>query len=260
MNFSGSKVKDFLEVLTKIYLNNPASVLPNALWKTKKLLQDKNVCFTCDNHTVKIWIKDKLYLYWSGESQPPSEIFLSNYTFALLHQNLAIDTNISSFQHQKLYFRMVHSHFEIPEVAIPKGFSIETVDIANEIASIRNTLNVSYGSNFSDESILSWTSHPTFDPYAWVWVRDAKQNLPVALGIAEFDKSIKELSLEWIQVLPEYRGMGFGKIIVCELIHRYAKKAKFSTVSGEINNPTNPEMLYKKCGFTGDDIWYVLQK
>ena len=34
--------------------------------------------------------------------------------------------------------------------------------------------------------------------------------------------------------------------------------AEFATVSGKVNNPTNPESLYRKCGFTGNDIWHIL--
>ena len=81
---------------------------------------------------------------------------------------------------------------------------------------------------------------------------------PVALGIADFDAEIKEGSLEWIQVLPGKRRMGLGKMIVNELLSRLKGKADFATVSGQIDNATNPEMLYRKCGFTGNDIWYVI--
>lgn len=38
------------------------------------------------------------------------------------------------------------------------------------------------------------------------------------------------------------------------------KNAKFATVSGQSNNPTNPEVLYRKCCFTGSDVWHVLRK
>ena len=78
--------------------------------------------------------------------------------------------------------------------------------------------------------------------------------------IAELDKKILEASLEWIQVLPEYRGQGVGKTLVNELLHRVSKKVKFTTVSGLLDGETNPEILYRKCGFTGSDIWMVYNK
>lgn len=45
-----------------------------------------------------------------------------------------------------------------------------------------------------------------------------------------------------------------------QLIKRMSKKAEFATVSGKVDNVTKPEMLYRKCGFVGDDIWHILKK
>ena len=35
---------------------------------------------------------------------------------------------------------------------------------------------------------------------------------------------------------------------------------KFVTVAGQCNNPSEPEKLYRKCGFTGDDVWHVMKR
>lgn len=37
-------------------------------------------------------------------------------------------------------------------------------------------------------------------------------------------------------------------------------KARFATVSGKVNDPSAPQRLYRKCGFTGDDVWHILKK
>lgn len=79
-------------------------------------------------------------------------------------------------------------------------------------------------------------------------------------GIAEFDAQMGEGILEWIQVSPECRGRGIGTYLVAELLHRIAAKAEFATVSGQVRNPSEPEKLYRKCGFTGNDVWHVLRK
>jgi GNAT superfamily N-acetyltransferase len=89
---------------------------------------------------------------------------------------------------------------------------------------------------------------------------DEAQNAPAALGIAEFDPMIDEGSLEWIQVLPAYRGRGLGQQIVFELLNLLHGKAAFTTVAGQVDNPTYPERLYRRCGFDGDDYWWVLRK
>jgi hypothetical protein len=36
------------------------------------------------------------------------------------------------------------------------------------------------------------------------------------------------------------------------------EKADFVTVSGRVDNRTNPERLYRRCGFEGNDVWCVL--
>jgi ribosomal protein S18 acetylase RimI-like enzyme len=107
------------------------------------------------------------------------------------------------------------------------------------------------------ESVMSWVKHPTFDPALWVWVIDNSKEIPIGLGIAEIDNNVLEGSLEWIQILPNYRGMGIGKCIVQELLSRLEKRVNFTTVSGEVNNSTNPETLYRSCRFKGSDIWWM---
>ena len=103
--------------------------------------------------------------------------------------------------------------------------------------------------------VRAWTAHPVFDPGLWIWIIDVAADRPAALGIAEFDPAVSEGSLEWIQVLPRYRGRGLGSALVSELLARLAGRADFTTVSGRIENETHPERLYRRCGFTGDDIW-----
>lgn len=52
-------------------------------------------------------------------------------------------------------------------------------------------------------------------------------------------------------------GDGLGRYIVFELLKG---TAQFATVSGQCNNTTNPEKLYRKRGFTGTDMWHILRK
>ena len=82
----------------------------------------------------------------------------------------------------------------------------------------------------------------------------------VATGIAELDPECNEGVLEWIQVSENYRRCGLGSYIVIELLWRMKDIAQFVTVSGQCNNPTNPESLYRKCGFTGNDVWHILRR
>lgn len=52
-------------------------------------------------------------------------------------------------------------------------------------------------------------------------------------GIADFDTASGEMSLEWIQVLPAFRRLGYGKRIVDELLRRGREIAAFATVCGK---------------------------
>ena len=51
-----------------------------------------------------------------------------------------------------------------------------------------------------------------------------------------------------------------GQLIVTELLSKMKDIADFATVSGKVDNTTNPEALYIKCGFAGDDVWHILHK
>jgi len=69
---------------------------------------------------------------------------------------------------------------------------------------------------------------------------------------------VPEASLEWVQVHPAYRGKGLGKALVNELSQRALEEVAFLTVSGEVESEFQPEQLYRRCGFTGDDVWWLL--
>jgi GNAT superfamily N-acetyltransferase len=66
--------------------------------------------------------------------------------------------------------------------------------------------------------------------------------------------------LEWIQVSLKYRRKGLGAFLVRELLWRMKGKTDFVTVSGKVDDPNRPEQLYRSCGFTGNDIWYISRK
>ena len=99
-----------------------------------------------------------------------------------------------------------------------------------------------------------------YNPNLWVFIYDEVTNENVALGISHYDNIVGELELDWIQVLPGYRGKGLGKYIVFKTLLSKPKAAKFCTVSGNIDNPNSPEKLYRNMNFKGTDIWHILKK
>jgi ribosomal protein S18 acetylase RimI-like enzyme len=135
------------------------------------------------------------------------------------------------------------------------------VNISEEISDVSAFIDKCYPEiKPTMDTVRSWISHPTFDSTLWLWVRDADNGFPVGLGIAEVDSKINEGSIEWIQVHPEFRGQGIGRYLVMELLERLAGKVEFTTVAGEVENESNPEGLYRRCGFQGDDLWWLLSR
>ncbi len=156
---------------------------------------------------------------------------------------------------------MIHKLNYVNKKEIKEKYIIKTVDINSQLSEVVEIINKCYVNiQVTIDSVKKWIQSDVFDNELWVYIEDTTTNQMVALGISELDKDIGEGALEWIQVLPDYQGEGLGQAIVNETLIRMKNKAVFVTVSGEVENMTNPEALYRKCGFTGDDIWHVLTK
>lgn len=155
------------------------------------------------------------------------------------------------------YFRIIHDLEVIPSVSLSKGYEIIT-PTAEEL---KNHINTCYNDiTISDADILKYMKSNVYREDLWLAVIDKDKQAIIASGIAEYDNETQEGVIEWIQVSENSRKQGLGFIVVSELLIRLKKYACFVTVSGNVDNPNNPEQLYRKCGFKGDDIWYIVQK
>lgn len=162
-----------------------------------------------------------------------------------------------------LYFRLIHYLEKVEPINLERMFAYKNVDTnsVNDLKEVVSIINKSYTDIQVDFNQVSlWTRSEVFDKNLWIFITDVDKHKPVALDIAELDKNVREGSLEWIQVLPEYRNRGLGQAVVNRLLLDMVGKADFVTVSGQVNNNTNPEKLYRRCGFQGNDIWHVLLK
>ena len=155
------------------------------------------------------------------------------------------------------YFRLHHDLKYLSAPVLPDGFSIcdaTPEDYARHINSCY------IGIGVSTEELRQYSERPVYHPALWLAIRDERTGDIVASGIAELDREIDEGVLEWVQVSKEYRGCGLGSFVVSELLWRMKNLAKFATVSGQCENLTNPEALYRRCGFKGNDVWHILKK
>lgn len=154
------------------------------------------------------------------------------------------------------YFRLYH------DLQVVQRIPRDDIDIIDGTADMLDVfvdiINKSYNDlSVTKEQMESYRKTPVYCADLWVLLKD-KSGAYVGCGIADYDSEVSEMILEWIQIIPSYRGRGYGQYIVNNLLAKAQGQAKFATVSGKINNITRPERLYRKCGFTGNDIWHIL--
>ncbi|MDU1413775.1 MAG: GNAT family N-acetyltransferase [Clostridium sp.] len=168
-----------------------------------------------------------------------------------------------NFEVDTLYFRLKHNLKSLKLTKLEHTFEYRNVDLtsANDLKEVVYIINKSYiDIQVNLDQVIGWTKTKVFDSNLWIFIVDTKTNRPVALGIADVDKEVNEGMLEWIQVLPEYRGLNLGQAVVNRLLVILSDSVKFVTVSGKVSNKTKPESLYRKCGFEGNDIWHIIKK
>lgn len=202
------------------YKENPCSALSIPYWKTK------------------------------GMSMPPNIKIVHNDYF---------DESLLKEYNDKKYFRLFHNLNNTPEFdASEIEFSVIAPYMINELVEM---INISYAHTdvcVSNEYIKGITNTKVYCPELWIGAFD--NGKMIGSIICDFDKEIGEGIIEWLQVLPEYRGIGIASALICKALNKMSKFANFVTVSGECDNITNPEYVYRKCKFEGNDIWHILTK
>jgi len=210
---------------------------------THSITKEQYINDPCGVCSIAFW-KNTFY-------QKPDEI-------QVLHEKKL--SSLDNYNNITRYFRLLHNMENVSAVDLNEDFYFQTVHMATQKEMVADIINLCYEDiKVTPEQVSEWTKYSVFDNDLWVFIYEKSSESPVALGIADFDKEIKEGSLEWIQVIPEKRGLGLGQAIVKELLYRLKTKANFVTVSGSLDNNSNPESMYRKCGFTGDDIWCVIR-
>lgn len=156
------------------------------------------------------------------------------------------------------YFRLYHDLSHVSHVPAPEGYHISGID-ETDCSAVAGLIELCYGFALPEKEVLSWRRCPWFCPELWLQMLDGRGQM-VGAVLTEFDPEMGEGSLEWVQVHPDHRRLGIGSSLVSAILERLREIADFVTVSGEINNPFVPEALYRRCGFSGEDIWHILRK
>lgn len=174
----------------------------------------------------------------------------------ILHQNQWREMDYSQFTDEP-YFRLIHRLQGLLPPELPRGCLLCDASLRD----FADHINQCYGDmHMTEAELQAYTTRPVYAPSLWLAVRDGATHEVVATGIAELDRDCGEGVLEWIQVSEQHRRRGLGTYLVAELLWRMKDMARFATVSGRCDNSSNPEGLYRKCGFTGNDVWHILRK
>ena len=171
--------------------------------------------------------------------------------------NSDFDKKQPEYDVDKRFFRLIHHLSNIPEFE-EAGIGLEVISFARS-AELVDMINRSYTHleiRVSEDSVKSWTDTEVYCPELWIGaILDG--NL-IGSIICDFDREVGEAIIEWLQVLPEYRSRGIASALLSRALRTMSSFADFATVSGECDNITNPESVYRKCGFEGNDIWHVM--
>jgi ribosomal protein S18 acetylase RimI-like enzyme len=256
---------DALKQLLAICREHPCRTLPNAFWKTA---EEGDIHLSMQESSdgslisLAVWQGTRLMALWAedDETLPLTPEQVKKVTFALAHANAVTVFGQEEFSRREAFFRLFQQG-EPPEFNCPKGFIYQDVRPQEEARAVAGFIRSCYKNIKVDEkTVQGWLAHPVYDSDLWVWIDDAASGEHAALGIGECDVRVPEASLEWVQVLPAYQGKGLGKAVVAELLRRASTGAGFVTVSGRMDNEYRVRELYRRCGFTGSDIWWLLAR
>ena len=152
------------------------------------------------------------------------------------------------------YFRLINKLDNIDKVEIDKSFKVTKASLEEYVKHI----NSSYEDiSVSLDELKAYQNDPVYNEELWFAVRNSNDEI-IGSIIAHFDNEVKEGIIDWVQVSKEYRKKHIGSFMISKVLERLKGIAEFVTVSGSCENISNPEILYRKCGFTGNDIWHIL--
>ncbi len=171
------------------------------------------------------------------------------------HESMTLN-QLKSYQ-VHTYFRLIHHLKHINQPI----YAVERISIKHDLDELVAMINACYeheNIRVNRDDLLGLAKKETYD--SSLWLKIVMEDKIVASVIGCMDHDLKEGWIEWVQVLPKYQGQKYGQSIINSLLMRMKEIADFVTVSGHLDNIKDPEKVYRTCGFTGHDRWYICRK
>lgn len=259
-------IDNFESALRAAYHETPCSVLHNTLWRTLRHLADFTTAFSQRDgqvNALEAQNAEGLFIYWTRDDRRPGYLMrrkLDDTRFAIMHQDYLEPDVVAGFVGRQAQYRLSH-HGQVNKVtALPDGISWAAAEPAQAeaIATFITRCDPAYQPDA--QTIQSWAESPAYSPDFWRWLKDANGD-PVGLIIAEYDRTLPEAAIEGVYIRPDQRGRGLGRAMVTQVVQQAASAgAAFTTVTGTVEDRDNPGAFFRRCGFTGRDVWWYLSR
>lgn len=188
--------------------------------------------------------------YWKAEKMSVPD------NIKIVHEK-DFDKSLLNDYNDKKYFRLFHNLNNIPAFSNNNySYGIISKSKINELVKMINASYTHTDVFVSADYINGLTETRVYCSELWIGAFD--NGKIIGSIICDLDTEIGEGIIEWLQVLPEYRGKSIASVLICKALNIMKHTAEFATVSGDCDNSTNPEGVYRKCGFEGNDIWHIM--
>jgi len=256
---------DYHQLLKKLYETKPDHVSNIAFWKLIHFADTAEIHYKEDAYNHLWIVKDnRLFFYysWKEEGQGIVEnreklLFskedLEAYDLVILNQT---QYDLLDYQpdHVEISQPFVYAGQEIPlRDQTLEDFDLRAFDFERDYDEAALIINRAYDwASYTGDHVKAFKESPAYDPDLWVWLVEKKTGKKAALGIGDFYSPIKEGSLDWVQVDPDFSKRGLGKYLVKVLVDRIVSKGGTIRVTGIA------DAFYQSCGLVTEEKWYIL--
>jgi ribosomal protein S18 acetylase RimI-like enzyme len=158
-----------------------------------------------------------------------------------------------------LRIRDLEAH--IPNYQVPDGFKIRSVNPETDLEDLAKAIRVVFGHGESFiKRVLEETSHTSFYHKDLALVMVDREGALASFCTFRLDQPSGVAELEPMGTLPEYRGIGLAKALLCEGFRRLGEyNPKLLYIDGAANTPA-ANRLYEATGFTKRYNYYFWHK